>query len=101
MDWQVLLERSLEQDCIRELYLYQIPVLKTCGNWASVQEIGKIEFAGKHANYNGGLVRYGNQIYFITDASISALSVFRKWSFKKRLNVITEKDVEKNKKKLD
>ena len=98
MDWQVLLERSLESSQIRELYLYQIPLLKTCGNWNSVQEIGKLEFAGKHANYNGGLVRYGDKIYFITDASISALSAFRKWNFKKKLQVITEKEIEKRKK---
>ena len=55
MDWQFKLVNQLEEYNIRELYLYQLPVLKTCDNWMTVQEIASVRFKGKHANYYGGV----------------------------------------------
>ena len=60
MDWHVLLEKSLDKGEVRELHLYQIPLLKTCDNWGAVKELGKVDFKGKHARYAGGLVKYRN-----------------------------------------
>ena len=65
MHWELLLARSIENNNIRELYLYQLPILKTCDNWAAVKEIGRVSFQGKHSNYNGGIVKYAEKLYFV------------------------------------
>ncbi len=92
LSWDTVVGRSLEQNLIRELYLYQIPVLKTCDNWMAVKEVGKIDFHGKHSDYHGILVYYMNKLYFVSDSTVKALEPFRQWSLKKNINVISEKD---------
>jgi len=99
MDISNMIEKYLDEGKIRELYLYQIPVLKTCSNWGGVKEIGKVNFKGKHANYNGALLRYGNSVYFVPNSRIDALSAYRKWNLKKKIAVVTEDEINKAKKK--
>jgi len=90
------LERhGLNENKIRELYLYKIPSLKTCDNWAAVKEIGRLEFRGKHANYNGALVQYGDNVYFIPNSRLEALTPYRKWHFKNVISVIKESERKK------
>jgi len=97
MDIQTLKQFGLDEFKIRELYLYKVPVLKTCDNWGSVKEIGRIEFKGKHAIYDGGLIQYGESVYFIPNSKIEALAPYRKWVFKNRITVIKEEDHKKKK----
>ncbi len=96
---QKLIEDSLPDFQIRELYLYQLTTLKNIENWNLVTEIGKIHFKGKHINYHGGLIRFQNSIYFLPDSMINALSAFRRWNFSKNIYVIPEKEWEENAKK--
>ncbi|MES0488609.1 MAG: hypothetical protein ABUK01_01360 [Leptospirales bacterium] len=91
MDIQTLRRGGLDEFKIRELYLYKVPSLKTCDNWTAVKEIGWIEFKGKHATYEGALVQYGENVYFISHARIEALAPYRKWSLKQKIEVIPEK----------
>ncbi len=95
MEWTTLMARDLEQGKIRELYLYKIPVLKTCDNWGAVKEVGKIDFKGKHADYHGAIVKYAEKVYFIPDARIDALAPYRKWNLKTTIKVITEEEHKK------
>lgn len=94
---QTLQKNGLDEFKIRELYLYKVPVLKTCDNWAIVKEVGRVDFKGKHAIYNGALVQYGENVYFIPNSRIEALAPYRKWKFKHVIKVVTE--VEHKKKK--
>ena len=98
-DLQGLLAKMIQENFVRELYLYQMPILKTCNNWPAVKEVGRIDFKGKHANYHGGVVIYAEKYYFVPDIRLQALSAFRKWNFKSKVNVVTEKDAKKKKKK--
>ena len=95
VDLQGLFAKMIQENFIRELYLYQMPVLKTCSNWPAVKEIGRIDFKGKHANYHGGVVIYAEKYYFVPDARLQALASFRKWSFKDKLRVLKEADLKK------
>jgi len=97
MDIQTLQRQGLDDNKVRELYLYKIPVLKTCDNWGAVKEVGKIDFKGKHANYHGALVQYAENIYFIPHSRLEALAPYRKWNFKKTITVITEEEYKKKK----
>jgi len=92
MDINKLVLDGLKHRRIRELYLYQVPVLKTVDDWDNVKEIGKVYFKGKHASYNGGLANYKGKVYFIKDNTIIALSSLRKWEFNGEIEVVNEQD---------
>jgi len=92
MNINKLVVDGLKHSRIRELYLYQVPILKTVDDWGAVKEIGKVSFQGKHASYNGGLIEYKGKIYFVKDSTIVALTSFRKWNFKAKIEVVNEKD---------
>lgn len=89
------LTKMLANHKIRELYLYHVPVLKTCNNWSAVKEVGRIDFAGKHADYHGGLVSYGEKYYFVPDSRLQALSSFRPWKFKTKIGIVEESELKK------
>lgn len=95
MDWSQIMVRSLQEGSIRELHLYQMPVLKNVENWNQVKEIGKVDFHGKHCDYKGAIVQYGSNYFFLPNARIDALSVYRKWNFKKNIKVVTEHEHKK------
>lgn len=95
MDLHTLQRFGLDENKIRELYLYKIPSLKTCDNWGAVKEIGRIDFKGKHANYQGALVQYGENVYFISNSRLEALSPYRKWVFRNSITVIKESEIKK------
>ena len=95
MDIQTLQRQGLDENKIRELYLYKVPSLKTCDNWNAVKEIGVVDFKGKHATYDGALVQYGENVYFISTARIEALAPYRKWSLRNKITVIPEADHKK------
>lgn len=95
MDIQTLRRQGLDDNKIRELYLYKIPSLKTCDNWGAVKEIGLLEFRGKHATYNGALVQYGENVYFIPNSRLEALAPYRKWHFKATITVVKESEAKK------
>ena len=75
--------RALQDGHIRELHLYQMPVLKNVENWAQVKEIGKVDFRGKHSDYKGAIVQYGSNYFFLPNARMDALSVYRKMELQK------------------
>ncbi|MDH5720065.1 MAG: hypothetical protein OEZ13_05505 [Spirochaetia bacterium] len=99
MDWQNTLSQAIQENKIRELYLYKVPVLKTCDNWAAVKELGRVSFKGKHATYNGALVKYAESLYFVPEARIEALAPYRKWNLKNTIDVISEEDFKKQTRK--
>lgn len=99
MELDTLIDRHLEKNELRELHLYKLPILKTCDNWTAVKEVGRIDFDGRHANYNGVLAMYAGRFYFIGDARIEALAPYRKWDMRKKINVIREVDYKKRKKR--
>lgn len=95
MDVQHLVLEGLDKHIVRELYLYKIPVLKTCDNWSAVKEVGMINFRGRHANYLGGLIRYMDTVYFVSQARLDAVAAYRKWKFTGNIDVISEEEWKK------
>ena len=43
-----------------------------------------VDYKGKYAHMKGGLVNYGERIFFVSESRIEALSSFRKWNFKSK-----------------
>ena len=91
MEWDRILKDCVQNNEIRELHLRKIPALKTCDHWDKVIEIGLVDFKNKYAHTKGGLVKYGERIFFVTEARLEAVSSFRHWNFKNKVNVVAER----------
>ncbi len=90
MEWEKILADSVQDGSIRELHLTRVPTLKTVENWDNVMPIGLIDHRSKHAHYKGGLVKYQEKIYFISDIKIDSLAKWINWKFPTTIKVIPE-----------
>lgn len=87
MEWERVLRDAVKDNSIKELYLTRIPSLKTCEDWRKVKEVGLVDHKTKYAHYKGGLVKYGEKIYYVTEERIEAIAPYRSWNFKKKIKV--------------
>ncbi|APH41302.1 Uncharacterized protein A9P81_1502 [Leptospira interrogans serovar Copenhageni/Icterohaemorrhagiae] len=87
MEWEKVLRDSVKDNKIKELHLRKVPTLKTCDDWSKVREIGLIDHKSKYAHYKGGLVKYGDALFLVTDERLQAIAPYRKWEFKSKIKV--------------
>ncbi|MCB1158027.1 MAG: hypothetical protein H7A25_15335 [Leptospiraceae bacterium] len=87
MEWEKVLKDAVKDNMIKELYLTRVPSLKTCEDWKKVKEIGLVNHKTKYAHYKGGLVKYGDRLFYVTEERLEALSPFRSWNFKATIRV--------------
>jgi len=87
MEWEKILRDAVKDNSIKELYLRKVPSLKTCEDWNKVFEVGLVDHQTKYAHYRGGLVKYGERLFFVSGERLEALAPFRKWDFKTKIKV--------------
>jgi hypothetical protein len=92
MEWEKVLRDAAQGNSIKELHLRKVPTLKTADDWNKVIEVGMVDHKTKYAHYKGGLVKYGDRLFFVSDERIEAIAQFRKWNFKSKIKVT---DIEK------
>ncbi|MCB1141772.1 MAG: hypothetical protein H7A24_12635 [Leptospiraceae bacterium] len=88
MEWDYILRDAVKGNTIKELHLKKVPSLKTCDDWKKVSEIGLIDHQTKYAHYKGGLVKYGERLYFVAQQRLDAIAPFRPWNFKAKIKVM-------------
>lgn len=98
MKWEKILADAVQNGTIRELYLSKVPTLKTVENWNNIKPIGLIDHKTKHAHYKGALVKYNENLYFISDQKINALSQWINWKFPTTIKVQGESEKQTDKK---
>ena len=91
LEWDRILKDCVQNGEIRELHLRKIPALKTVDDWKKVKELGLIDHKTKYAHFKGGIVKYGDRIFYVSDPRLEAVSSYRKWSFGKKLRVLEDK----------
>ncbi|NCN08867.1 MAG: hypothetical protein GW938_03370 [Leptospira sp.] len=87
MEWEKVLRDAVQGNSIKELHLRKVPTLKTADDWNKVIEVGLVDHKTKYAHYKGGLVKYGDRLFFVSDERIDAIAQFRKWSFKTKIKI--------------
>ena len=87
MEWEKVLREAVKDNSIKELHLRKVPSLKTCEDWNKVTEVGKVDHKTKYAHYKGGLVKYGDRLFFVSDERLEALAPYRSWEFKIKIKV--------------
>ena len=88
MDFNKLFLQGITENTIKESYLKRIPSLKTCDNWKKVEEVGLIDHKTRLVYYKGGIVKLGNNFYYVTSERIQATGYYRTWNFTKKLKVV-------------
>lgn len=97
MEWEKVLREAVKDGAIKELHLRKVPSLKTCEDWTKVSELGLVDHKTKYALYRGGLVKYGDRLFFVSQERLDAVSPFRKWDFKTKIKV-TDPEIVNDKK---
>ncbi|MCZ8238687.1 MAG: hypothetical protein O9346_16240 [Leptospiraceae bacterium] len=87
MEWEKVLRDAVQGNSIKELHLRKVPTLKTADDWNKVIEVGLVDHKTKYAHYKGGLVKYGDRLFFVSDERIDAIAQFRKWNFKTKIKI--------------
>jgi hypothetical protein len=88
LKWQDVLLEAAAGDIIKASSLRRIPHLKDCPYWDKAIFLGKINHRVQYANYDGGLVKYANRIYYVNSAQIEALRPWVRWNLKKIITVV-------------
>ncbi len=86
--WQEVLKDAVHNDSIRASELRKVPHLKACPRWDEAVFLGRVEYRVKFGSYDGGLVKYGERLYYVNKAQIEALRPFVKWKTAKTVTVI-------------
>ncbi len=87
MEWEKVLRDAVKDGTIKELHLRKVPSLKTCEDWNKVAELGLVDHKTKYAYHKGGLVKYGDRLFFVSQERLDAVSPFRKWDFKNKIKI--------------
>jgi len=88
MKWQDVLRDSVTGDIIKSSSLRKIPQLKVCPFWDRAVFLGTVSHRVQFANYDGGLVKYDNRIYYVSRSQIEALRPWVHWNQKKVITVV-------------
>jgi hypothetical protein len=90
MKWQDLLRGSSPGETIKATTLGKVPHLKTCPFWDRATFLGCVSHQLKFASYDGGLVKYENQIYYVNRSQIEALRPYVRWDLRKKITVVED-----------
>ncbi len=90
MKWQEVLRNSVKAETIRAGSLRKIPQLKNCPHWDRAVFLGCISFSIGFANYDGGLVKYDNRIYYVNRSQMEALRPWVRWDLRKQVTVVKD-----------
>ena len=90
MKWQEILRNSVAGESVKASALRKIPHLKSCPYWDRATFLGSVSCQRKFANYDGGLVKYDNRIYYVNRSQIEALRAYVRWDLRKKVTVIQD-----------
>ncbi|HVO40108.1 MAG TPA: hypothetical protein VMV03_13850 [Spirochaetia bacterium] len=90
MKWKDFFRDPLAGDTIKASILRKIPHLKTCPYWDRATFLGRVSHRLQFGNYDGGLVKYDNKVYYVNRSQIEALRPWIRWDMRKKVTVIDD-----------
>ena len=90
MKWLGMFGGSAAQESIKVSALRKLPQLKICPHWDRVTFLGWVSYRLPFANYDGGVVRYADRIYYLNRSQIEALRSFVHWDLRKQITVVND-----------
>jgi hypothetical protein len=96
----IIIQKLLDKGVMWEGHLKALPLLKNCENWMKVKPIGRVDHKLKYSHYKGAIVSYGGKLYFLTEATIDALSPYISWKFPGKIRIISTDEYRKLKNEI-
>lgn len=90
MKLKEIFRNSASGETITADTLRKIPHLKTCFYWDRATFLGWVSCRLQFANYDGGLVKYENRIYYMNRSQIEALGPWTRWDLRKKVTVVQD-----------
>lgn len=88
MLWHQIIMQIVETKTISKNKLKIIPKLRTCSNWLKVKPLGFIKYESPLAKYNGILVEFSDQLFYVENTTYNHLAKDLKWKIKDNIRVV-------------
>lgn len=67
-----------------------VPHLKACDRWDRATFLGCVSYRLQFANIDGGLVKYGEKLYYVNRSQMEALRPWIRWDMRKNVTVVKD-----------
>jgi len=88
MKWESVLRDAVKDGKIKAVHLKNVPVLKNCDNWKTVEVLGWLDYQAKSVHYSGILVHLKGNIFFVKQATFDAVREFLNLNHVSKIEVI-------------
>ncbi len=88
MLWINIINQIKEEGTITKRVLKIVPLLRTCSNWFAVTPLGKINYSSTITRWDGFLVEFSNQLFYVDHKTYEIIKNQIKWKVKNEIKVI-------------
>ncbi|MCR4421900.1 MAG: hypothetical protein GYA61_04625 [Spirochaetales bacterium] len=85
--WKETIEQIIENKTISKNKLKIVPKLRTCSDWYSVKPLGIINYSSPLMKWDGYLVEFSNQLFYVEKTTYENISKDLKWKIKDNITV--------------
>lgn len=85
--WHDTIENIMENKTITKSKLKIVPKLRTCSNWLKVKPLGLIKYETTLMKWDGILVEYSDQLYYVENSTYQNIAKDLKWKIKDNIEV--------------
>ena len=88
MKWESVLRDAVKDGKIKAVQLKNVPVLKNCDNWKTVEVLGWLDYQAKSVHYRGILVHLNGKIFFVKQTTFDAIRKFLNLGHVSKIEVV-------------
>ena len=89
--WYETIQNIIENKTIPRNKLKILPKLRTCSNWLKVKPLGFINYESPLMKWNGILVEYSDQLFYVENSTYQNIAKELKWKIKDKISVVDNK----------
>lgn len=85
--WKETIENIIQNRTISKSRLKIVPKIRTCSDWLNVKPLGIINYSTPLMKWDGYLVEFSNQLYYVEKTTYENLAKDLKWKVKDNIEV--------------
>ncbi len=86
--WKDTIQNIIDNKTIPRNKLKILPKLRTCSNWLKVKPLGYIRFQSSLMKWDGILVEFQEQLYYVENSTFQSLAKDLKWKINDEISVV-------------
>lgn len=88
--WHETIQNIVIHKKIKKNRLKIVPKLRTCSNWLKVKPLGFIKYETPLAKWDGILVEFSDQLFYVENSTYQNIAKDLKWKIKDTIDVVEE-----------